>query len=95
MATRPAVTTAVSAGVASAQALAAQPRDYLMIANVSATATIYVAFAQAAAVNGAGSIVIGPGANIVWSLAEAGGLVPSDAINIIASAATTPVTIIT
>lgn len=95
MATRPAVTTAVTAGIASAQALAAQPRDYLMIANVSAAATIYVAFTAPAVVNGAGSIVIGPGLNVVWSLAEAGGLVPSDAINIIASAAATPVTIIT
>lgn len=94
MATRPAVTTNVTAGVASAQALAAQPRDYLMIANVSAAATIYVAFTQAAAVNGAGSIVIGPGLNIQWPSSDYG-YVPSDAINIIASAAATPVTIIT
>lgn len=97
MATRPAVTTAFTAGVASAQALAAQPRNYLMIANVSAAATIYVAFTQAAVVNGAGSFVIGPGANIQWASnsGDAAGLIPSDAINIIASAAATPVTIIT
>lgn len=94
-ATRPAVTTPVTAGIASAQALGAQTRDYLMIANVSATATIYVAFTIAAVVNGAGSFVLGPGAVIQWVGGDGAAFVPSDAINIIASAAATPVTIIT
>lgn len=97
MPSRPCVITPVTASGTSAQALGAQPRNYLLIANVSASNTIYVQFGTAAAVvNGAGTIEIAAGAFKEWQEGpDGGGFVPSDAIQIIASAASTAVTIIT
>jgi hypothetical protein len=95
--TRPSVITAATVGTSSAQALAAQPRNYLLIANPSAAATVYIQFGSAAAVvNGAGTIALGPGLFHEWQgLSDQSAFVPSDAIQAIASAAATPLTIIT
>lgn len=86
--TRPAITLSVTVGVTSAQASAAHGRNYLALLNQSNTATIACAFAQAAVLNGAGSITLLPNAGYVFDT-----LVPQDAINCIASASA-PLTII-
>lgn len=89
--------TAVSAGTASAQAVGANPRRYLMISNESASASVAFAFGASAtaALNTGGSITLGPapGPGSAYEY-KYPSLVPDDAIQMIASAASTPVTII-
>lgn len=81
---------AVTVGVASAQALAAgAATKYLQIFNASATATIACRLGAAAVLNGAGSITLPP----QWAATWDGSFVPSDAVNCIASVASTPATI--
>jgi hypothetical protein len=74
-------------------------RNFLGIYNQSATATVYVAFDMAAlAAATAGQITLLPisGANVSWFAWGPGDgqALPSGAINMIASAGGTPVTII-
>jgi len=76
-------------GTASAQVLAAGARQLLAIDNESTSATIACAFGGAAAINGAGSFTIPPGVTRTWTAYP----VPADAVNCIASAASTPATI--
>lgn len=86
------VTGSVSAatiGASSAQVLAAAPRRLLAIDNESASATIACAFGTTAGINTAGSFTIPPGVTRVWSSYP----VPADAVNCIASAASTPATV--
>lgn len=91
--TRPAIVTAVTVAATSAQGVAGHTRNFLLIVNESASATVAVAFgATAAVLNGAGSIMLAAGASLRFSQAD--GLVPSDALNFIASAGSTPVTVI-
>lgn len=87
--TGPVTTTAVTVGVASAQALAAGSRDYLALINASPSAFVACNFGAAAVVNGAGSITLSPYQSFTWESSFA----PDDAINCIASAAATPFTI--
>lgn len=84
-------TDAVTVGTTSSQALAAAAgiRRFLAIDNESMTAAIACAFGGAAALNTAGSWTIPPGMTRTWN----GTFVPSDAVNCIASAAGTPVTV--
>lgn len=86
-----ATTTAATIGATSAQALAGGTRKYLLIKNESASAFIACRFAGTAALNTAGSITLAPYAGFTWE----GTFVPSDAINCIASAGSTPATIVT
>jgi hypothetical protein len=77
----------------------AKARNFLGIYNQSTTATVYVAFdAAAVAAATAGQVTLLPitGANVSWFAWGPGDAqaLPSSAINIIASAAATPVTII-
>lgn len=91
--TRPAIVTAVTAGTTSAQGVAGHTRNFLLISNGAASATVAFAFGTTAAViNGAGSITLAAGASIRFTQAD--GLVPNDALNFIASGASTPVTVI-
>jgi hypothetical protein len=93
----PAAVTAVTAGIASAVVSAAHPRRYLGIFNQSTTATVYVAFGQAAvAAATPGQITLLPLTTPPgFSSAEWNGpFVPGNQINVIASAAATPVTVI-
>lgn len=83
-------TTGASVGVASAAALAAGDRDYLLLNNASASAFVACNFGGAAVINGAGSITMSPYQSYVWESS----FVPNDAINCIASAAATPLTIL-
>jgi hypothetical protein len=76
-------------------------RTYLGIFNQSTTATVYIAFDTAAvAAATAGQLTIGPLGNsgvppsMVWDGAAGSNTVPTQAINLIASAGATPVTII-
>lgn len=85
---RPAITLSITVGTSSAQAEVGHSRNYLALLNQSNTATIACAFAQAAVINGAGSITLLPNAGYVFDT-----LVPMDAINCIASASA-PLTII-
>ena len=79
----------------------AKPRNFLGIYNQSASATVYVAFDTAAvAAATAGQITLVPlgtggvaASSVVWNAADPRG-VPQHAINIIASAGSTPVTLI-
>jgi uncharacterized membrane protein YedE/YeeE len=94
----PANVTAVTAGIASAVVSAAHPRRYLGIFNQSTTATVYIAFGQpAVAVATAGQLTLlpittPPGfSSVEW---DGSGFVPGNQINVIASAAATPVTVI-
>lgn len=84
-------TTAVSVGTTSAQVLAAavSVRRFLAIDNESATVAVACAFGTTAALNSAGSWTIPPGMTRTWN----GTFVPSDALNCIANATATPVTI--
>ncbi len=70
-------------------AAAATSRVLVAIANESTSATIACSFGGAAALNAAGSWTIPPGDTRSWS----GSFVPAEAINCIAGAASTPVTI--
>lgn len=80
----------VTVGTSSAQALAAgSANKFLDIMNESATATIACAFGATAVINGAGSITFPPG----WHRSWEGTFVPTDAVNCIASGASTPATI--
>jgi hypothetical protein len=98
MTSGPAVMTAITAGLANTVASAAKPRRYLGIFNQSTSATVYVAFdTPAVGAATAGQITLepvsatGPGASSVqW---QGDGFIPGNAINIIASAAATPVTV--
>jgi hypothetical protein len=93
--TRPAIVTAVTVGTSSAQGVAGRTRNFLLVANDSASggATVAMAFGSTAAViNGAGSITLVAGATIRFTQAD--GLVPNDALNFIASGAGTSVTVI-
>jgi hypothetical protein len=77
-------------GTSSAQCVAAAAsRVTMAIDNESTTATIACNFGGTAALNAAGSWTIPPGDTRTWN----GSFVPADAINCIASAASTPVTI--
>ena len=84
-------TSAVTVGTSSAPALGAAVggRKFLAIDNESQTATLACAFGAAAALNTAGSFTIPPGFTRTWD----GTFVPNDAVNCIASAGSTPVTI--
>lgn len=68
---------------------AAAAHTILDIKNESTTATIACAFGATAAINTAGSYTIPPG----WHRSWEGSYVPSDAVNCISSAATSPATI--
>lgn len=89
-ATGVAITTSASVGVASAQALASGARKYLLLNNESASAFVACAFAGSAALNTAGSITLAPYQSFTWESS----FVPNDAVNCIASAAATPLTIV-
>jgi len=81
---------AVSIGTTSAQALASSTaKVFLDIVNAGATATIACAFGTTAIINGSGSITIPPN----WHRSWEGSFVPSDAVNCIASASSSPATI--
>lgn len=86
-----ATVTAYTAGTSSAQALGAATArvSLLAIDNESPTASIAVSFGGTAALNTAGSFTIGPGQTRTWNA----GFAPMRAIDIIASVASTPVTI--
>jgi hypothetical protein len=80
----------VTVGTSSAQALAAgSASKFLDIMNESASATIACAFGATAVINGGGSITFPPG----WHRSWEGSFVPTDAVNCIASGASTPATI--
>lgn len=81
--------TPATIGTSSAQVLAAGSRRLVTIDNESATATIACAFGATAAINTAGSYTIAPGYTRVWDKYP----VPADAVNCIASAASTPATV--
>ena len=83
-----------SIGVASAMVLpfAAQGRSQLAIDNESATYAVACAFGATAALNTAGSWTIPAGMTRTWP-AVSGGFVPSDTVNCIAGAASTPISI--
>lgn len=81
--------TAATIGTSSAQVLAAASRQLLAIDNESTTATIACAFGAPAAINTAGSFTLAPGVTRVWKDYP----VPADAVNCIASAASTPATV--
>lgn len=82
--------TAVTVGDSSAQALAANTsRAYLQIKNESATATVAFRLGATAAINTAGSITLGPGGSATYDTK-----CPTAAINMIASVASTPATIL-
>jgi hypothetical protein len=86
----------ITAGVGNIVALGVRPHEYLGIFNQSITATVYVAFDTAAvAAATAGQITLLPvvGAN-KSSVEFTGNSVPNGAVNVIASAAGTPLTII-
>jgi hypothetical protein len=94
----PAVVTAVTAGIASQVVSAAHSRRYLGIFNQSTTASIFIAFDRpAVAVATAGQLTLlpittPPGfSSIEW---DGSGFVPGNQVNVIASAAATPVTVI-
>lgn len=83
---------AVTAGTSSSTALAAAVHNRTLIAidNESASASIAVCFGSCTpALNTAGSFTIPPGQTRTWR----GPYVPADQINVIASAASTPVTV--
>lgn len=96
--TKPLNVTALTAGAANLIASPKKGRSYLAIYNQSATATVYIAFdTPAVAAATAGQLTLGPleatsplPTSIVWNVPN----VPGNAINIIASAAGTPVTIL-
>lgn len=73
----------------SGQALATGSRRFLYIGNESTTATIACNFGGTAIINTAGNYTIPPNAGRTWD----GTFVPSEAVNCISSAATSPATI--
>lgn len=84
-------TTAVTVGTSSAKALAQNAASrYLGIFNLSSTASIACSFGanSTAALNAAGSIQLPPLGGFVWDV-----VVPTDQLNCIASAVSTPMTI--
>jgi hypothetical protein len=82
--------TAATIGTASAQVIAATTaRKVLAIHNQSATATVSCAFGTTALAGAAGSWDIPPQQTLTWSES----FVPPDAVNCLASAAATPVTV--
>jgi hypothetical protein len=81
--------TAATVGTSSAQAVASATWTYVAIDNESASASIACSFGGIAALNSAGSWTVPPGQTRTW----APGAAPSGAINCIASAVSTPVTI--
>lgn len=85
--------TAVTIAASSAQAIASSAggRMFLSINNESTTATIACAFGATAAINTAGSYTISPGQGRTWTGSRDFPL-KGDAINCIASAASTPAT---
>ena len=92
MTTHAAIVTAVTVAATSGQAVAARPRNALLIVNQSAAATVSFAFGVAAVTNGAGSITLLAGEK--WSAVQSLGYAPSDAVNMIASTGSTPATVI-
>jgi hypothetical protein len=87
----PMIIAPATVGTGSAQVSGSHLRTYLGLFNQHATATIYCTLDGTAAVAAAtaGQITLGPLGNITW----AGSKVPSNAINCIASGASTPLTI--
>lgn len=81
--------TGVNVGTTSAQVLAAAPRQLLALDNESTTATVACAFGAVAAINTKGSFTLPPGVTRTWNSYP----VPADAVNCIASALATPLTI--
>lgn len=69
---------------------AASLRQHLLLQNQSATATIAVNFDAAAALGAAGSIDVPPKGTLRF---DTPGFVPKGAVNVVASAAGTPVTV--
>lgn len=90
MLTSPVVLTAATVGTSSGQASAARQRKFLMLANPSATSTVWIGFGVTAVASGPGCIALPPGTNIKFDQTY----VPSDQINAIASGASSPLTII-
>lgn len=88
--------TALTASGTNAVARPSKMRSYLGIFNQSATATVYIAFDTAAvAAATAGQITLLPVSGANKSFVEFSGQeAPNGAINIIASASSTPVTVI-
>jgi hypothetical protein len=89
---------AATVGTSSAQVLAAPTngeRYFLSIDNESASATIACAFGRTAALNTAGSYTIAASQARIWQMPQDwyNHPIPSGAVNCIASAASTPVTI--
>jgi hypothetical protein len=91
---------AITAAGTNAVVSASRMRNYLGIFNQSTTATVYIAFDTAAvAAATAGQLTLGPlvassiPASFVWDGGNSQN-VPTQAINMIASAGSTPVTII-
>lgn len=83
-------TTAVTVTSTSGQALAAAAsRKFLFIGNESTTATIACNLGGTAVANTAGNYTIPPNSGRTWD----GTFVPSDAVNCISSAATSPATV--
>ncbi|MGH9307700.1 MAG: hypothetical protein ACRD0I_12575, partial [Acidimicrobiales bacterium] len=84
--------TAVTVGASSASVIGVGQRYYLALLNQSATATIYCNFDATAAVASAtaGQLTISPLSGYVWDT----GKIPSNNINCIASAASTPMTVL-
>jgi len=68
---------------------AGQASIFLDLVNESATATVACALGATAVLNGAGSITLPP----LWHRSWEGTFVPTDAVNCIASAGSTPATI--
>lgn len=84
--------TAATVGTASAQVLAAAPRNgVLILQNASTAINIACALGAPAVLNAAGSFQIAPGAVLTLSNTI---YIPSDAINCIASMVSAPLTIL-
>jgi hypothetical protein len=81
--------TAATVGTSSAQAVASATWTYVAIDNESASASVACSFGGTAALNSAGSWTVPPSQTRIW----VPGTAPSGAINCIASAVSTPVTI--
>jgi hypothetical protein len=84
--------TAVVVGTSSAQAGGAHNRRHLELLNQSATATIYCTMDGTAAVATptAGQLTLLPLSGFAWG----SGVIPANALNCIASGASTPLTIV-
>lgn len=85
----PVSTPGCTVGTASAQCLAGlATARWLQLQNVHATNTIACSWGGTAVLNAAGSFMLAPGQSASWGLVTSG--VPSQALNCIASGATTP-----